>query len=87
MNEFLDMGGYGKYLWPAFALGFYMALFVVFGFDFLAGMVASAQAGLTPEAAFSAAESRQADTTSTIPAPAKKQATRIRKADMPDAAF
>ena len=22
MNEFLDMGGYGKYLWPAFALGF-----------------------------------------------------------------
>ena len=53
----------------------------------LAGMVAAAQAGLTPEAAFSAAESRQADTTSTIPAPAKKQATRIRKADMPDAAF
>ena len=22
MNEFLEMGGYGKYLWPAFALGF-----------------------------------------------------------------
>ena len=22
MNEFLDMGGYGKYLWPAFVLGF-----------------------------------------------------------------
>ena len=22
MNEFLSMGGYGKYLWPAFALGF-----------------------------------------------------------------
>jgi heme exporter protein CcmD len=22
MNEFLDMGGYGKYLWPAFLLGF-----------------------------------------------------------------
>ena len=22
MTEFLDMGGYGKYLWPAFALGF-----------------------------------------------------------------
>jgi heme exporter protein CcmD len=22
MNEFFDMGGYGKYLWPAFALGF-----------------------------------------------------------------
>jgi heme exporter protein CcmD len=22
MSEFLDMGGYGKYLWPAFALGF-----------------------------------------------------------------
>jgi len=21
MNEFLAMGGYGKYLWPAFALG------------------------------------------------------------------
>jgi len=21
MNEFLDMGGYGKYLWPTFALG------------------------------------------------------------------
>jgi heme exporter protein CcmD len=21
MSEFLDMGGYGKYLWPAFALG------------------------------------------------------------------
>jgi heme exporter protein CcmD len=21
MNEFLDMGGYGKYLWPAFVLG------------------------------------------------------------------
>jgi heme exporter protein D len=22
VNEFLSMGGYGKYLWPAFALGF-----------------------------------------------------------------
>ena len=22
MTEFIDMGGYGKYLWPAFALGF-----------------------------------------------------------------
>jgi len=22
MNEFLSMGGYGKYLWPAFVLGF-----------------------------------------------------------------
>jgi heme exporter protein CcmD len=22
MNEFLEMGGYGKYLWPSFALGF-----------------------------------------------------------------
>lgn len=22
MNEFLEMSGYGKYLWPAFALGF-----------------------------------------------------------------
>jgi heme exporter protein CcmD len=22
VSEFLDMGGYGKYLWPAFALGF-----------------------------------------------------------------
>lgn len=22
MNEFFEMGGYGKYLWPAFALGF-----------------------------------------------------------------
>ena len=22
MSEFLDMGGYGKYLWPAFVLGF-----------------------------------------------------------------
>jgi heme exporter protein CcmD len=22
MNEFFDMGGYGKYLWPAFMLGF-----------------------------------------------------------------
>jgi heme exporter protein CcmD len=21
MSDFLDMGGYGKYLWPAFALG------------------------------------------------------------------
>jgi len=21
MNEFLEMGGYGKYLWPTFALG------------------------------------------------------------------
>ena len=21
MSEFFDMGGYGKYLWPAFALG------------------------------------------------------------------
>jgi heme exporter protein CcmD len=21
MSEFLEMGGYGKYLWPAFALG------------------------------------------------------------------
>jgi len=22
VSEFLDMGGYGKYLWPAFVLGF-----------------------------------------------------------------
>ena len=22
MSEFLSMGGYGKYLWPAFGLGF-----------------------------------------------------------------
>jgi heme exporter protein CcmD len=22
MSEFLSMGGYGRYLWPAFALGF-----------------------------------------------------------------
>ncbi len=22
MSEFLDMGGYGRYVWPAFALGF-----------------------------------------------------------------
>ncbi len=22
MSEFFEMGGYGKYLWPAFALGF-----------------------------------------------------------------
>lgn len=22
MSEFFDMGGYGRYLWPAFALGF-----------------------------------------------------------------
>jgi heme exporter protein CcmD len=22
MNEFFEMGGYGKYLWPAFVLGF-----------------------------------------------------------------
>jgi heme exporter protein CcmD len=22
MNEFFEMGGYGKYLWPSFALGF-----------------------------------------------------------------
>jgi heme exporter protein CcmD len=22
MSEFLSMGGYGKYLWPAFVLGF-----------------------------------------------------------------
>ncbi len=22
MSEFLDMGGYGHYVWPAFALGF-----------------------------------------------------------------
>jgi len=22
MNDFLSMSGYGKYLWPAFALGF-----------------------------------------------------------------
>ena len=22
MSEFIDMGGYGKYLWPAFVLGF-----------------------------------------------------------------
>ena len=22
MSEFISMGGYGKYLWPAFALGF-----------------------------------------------------------------
>jgi heme exporter protein CcmD len=26
MSEFLDMGGYGKYLWPAFALGFGVVL-------------------------------------------------------------
>jgi heme exporter protein CcmD len=26
MNEFLEMGGYGKYLWPAFALGFGVVL-------------------------------------------------------------
>lgn len=22
MNEFFEMGGYGKYLWPSFVLGF-----------------------------------------------------------------
>jgi heme exporter protein CcmD len=22
MSEFFDMGGYGRYVWPAFALGF-----------------------------------------------------------------
>ena len=26
MIEFFDMGGYGKYLWPAFALGFGVVL-------------------------------------------------------------
>jgi heme exporter protein CcmD len=26
MNEFFEMGGYGKYLWPAFALGFGVVL-------------------------------------------------------------
>ena len=26
MNEFFAMGGYGKYLWPAFALGFGVVL-------------------------------------------------------------
>jgi len=26
MSEFLSMGGYGKYLWPAFLLGFGIVL-------------------------------------------------------------
>jgi heme exporter protein CcmD len=26
VNEFLDMGGYGQYLWPAFLLGFGVVL-------------------------------------------------------------
>ena len=50
----------------------------------LAGMVAAAQAGMTPEEAFAAAESGDAPV---IVVPAKKQATRIRKADMPDSPF
>jgi myo-inositol-1(or 4)-monophosphatase len=54
----------------------------------LAGMVAAAKAGMTPEEAFAAAESGEAsDTPAVVAAPAKKQATRIRKADMPDATF
>ena len=50
----------------------------------LAGMVAAARAGMTPEEAFAAAESGDAPV---IVVPAKKQATRIRKADMPDSPF
>ena len=30
MSEFFDMGGYGKYLWPAFALGFGIVILNVF---------------------------------------------------------
>ena len=30
MSEFFDMGGYGKYLWPAFALGFGVVLLNVY---------------------------------------------------------
>ena len=30
MNEFLAMSGYGKYLWPAFALGFGVVLLNVY---------------------------------------------------------
>jgi hypothetical protein len=53
----------------------------------LAGMVAAAKAGMTPEEAFAAAESGEAPDTPAVVAPVKKQATRIRKADMPDATF
>jgi heme exporter protein CcmD len=30
MSEFLSMGGYGKYLWPAFGLGFGVLLIIFF---------------------------------------------------------
>lgn len=30
MSEFFDMGGYGRYLWPAFALGFGILILNVF---------------------------------------------------------
>ncbi len=53
----------------------------------LAGMVAAARAGLTPEEAFAAAQSGEATAAVAVAAPAKKPATRIRKADMPDATF
>jgi heme exporter protein CcmD len=38
MNEFLEMGGYGKYLWPAFALGFGVVILnVVLALNSLSG--------------------------------------------------
>jgi heme exporter protein D len=30
MNAFLSMSGYGKYLWPAFGLGFGIVLLIYF---------------------------------------------------------
>ena len=51
----------------------------------LAGMVAAAQVGLTAEEAFAAAHNEETPPALAVVAPAKKQATRIRKADMPDA--
>lgn len=36
MSEFFAMGGYGKYLWPAFALGFGVVILnVVLALNFL----------------------------------------------------
>ena len=38
MSEFFDMGGYGKYLWPAFALGFGVVILnLVLAMNSLAG--------------------------------------------------
>ena len=45
MSEFLAMGGYGKYLWPAFALGFGI---VVLNLVLALNSLAERQAGSAP---------------------------------------